>query len=183
MQIKNVGGWIVRVPERDQENKFLERVKNVGGQLLNLRRQDHGTRGNNIDPANDDKQMTAEFKEKRADSFTKLDLSEKQKEVDEGNNAQAQILEYKNMDGIKEMRHLEEQQNSEGTVMVDDNTVFSDGTNAEGTYNPRNEEPTVEELKLIEEEENRERKMAKDAGDFYTDRGSMGERGKGHRLC
>jgi len=186
MEIKKVDGWVVRVPEKSYQNKFTDKVKRIGDILLNRRRQDAGTRGNMSGLHHQDKEITSEYKKEKEETFAREDLTgfKEEKDTEERESLRSQILEMKNQEGMEEKQYLEKQQNSEGTIKIDDTTLFSNGTKADGSYLDSNDlEPTIEELKAIEEEEKKEKKRVKDEIDFYSDRGSMGERGKGHRLC
>jgi hypothetical protein len=188
MEIKNVNGWVARVPEESYQKKFSDKVKSFGEFLINRKRADHGTKGNVGDTGDwDEVAMAANFKKGRDETFAREDVAELKTnsepiqenplEVDD------QLLEMKKREGDEEVEYLKKQQNSEGSVKIDDNTEFSDGSTTDERYaSSLNDEPSLEELRAIEKEERDEKELRSKEIDFYSDRGNMGERGKGSRL-
>ena len=68
MELRNVGGFEVMMPEKAQHNKFIDKVKKVAGVMLNRRRPDSGTRATESDKHiydRDNAELNASYKRKK----------------------------------------------------------------------------------------------------------------------
>jgi hypothetical protein len=175
----------------DQGKKFTTRIKGfINGigihRPLKYQDTDDGQSGMRNDVKN---------KKLRDEEFRKEDIREGLEENEESQREATGVMEglekrgeefpeiysSRESEGQAEANFLKQRQGGEN-ILINDETIFSDGSRGDGT-----KETTEEELKILDEiqeqkeiagekedKENRQRK------DFYSDRGRMGARGEGH---
>ncbi len=170
MEIQNVLGFEVRMPEKSQQQKFTEEKKAGGkdGVILNKKRRDARTRGL-ADSGDPDKWMSAEFKNKRDVEFGTQDVKEDSidvKEELEELDWKKEQLDEKNREG---MEVFNEHKDASGVVHVNEETVSADEN--DGWFEYFDEEPSEQEIyeaeQALEAKEKREEEARKL---FYGDR-------------
>jgi len=168
MEIKDVMGFEVRMPERDQQNKFVDgSTKYSDGIITNKRRRDSGTKGNFGGLHHRDEQQNAMHKDKKAKVVLDDDLAQAGETTEEEPMVEDDLEEGRAI--FDRLRRL--QGRTDG-ALIDDRVEESD-QNAEG------DEPSADELEEIEKEEKEIEERKEQERSFYSDRGKMGRRGKG----
>lgn len=190
MEIQNKGGFEVVMPEKSQQQKFSDEKKKDSekdGVVLNKKRSDAGTRGH-VDGGDPDMWMSAEIKKKREELAGRQDIvdadinlntklsnaREIKEEIEDRREALENAEDFE--EGYDEFRFL----SKDGVARIDDETEFSDGRRADGTYRDGYWfEPTDEEVAEFDSQNAQETADGKKKAQFYGDRGNSGKRGKG----
>jgi hypothetical protein len=181
MELVNKDGFEVMMPEKDWQGKFTD--KKIGGDSddheINKKRRDSGTKAFD-DPQKKQKRkdegIEEEFREKSRKEHERQDME------DDGAIGDEQVLEdIVGGDTEGDYEHFFLKRKNGESVVISNETEFSDGSRGDGTRNedvdsPEKDDPISlnEEIKIAEEDRQK--------GQFYSDRGNMGKRGEGHKI-
>lgn len=183
METQNGDGYEQKKSERHIQRSFSEKIKETMEGVVRHRNLKWVKRGKTFvgDP---DQEEKAKFREKNNNQFANedvkdaLDLGDDVERDHEQQAADEQLID--GPDGLTEFNYLKQKQGTKDSVVINDETVFSDGGKADGSYlDHRNDEPSSDDLKMIEKEEKERKNIEKQERLFYADRGNKGKRGKG----
>jgi len=147
---------------KKQEEGFLPQ-KILG---VNRRRKDSGTKATESrqhEYKRDDTKLEAEFKKKRERVFEKQEMELESMPEHREEDVEDQVEYWENEYGMDEFHHL----SRNGVAQINEKTEFSDGWRADGSYTDGYwREPTAEELRQIEAEEQWGREQARKISEF-----------------